>query len=161
MDAKALQVIQRVTILEKLLSADLGEQFISIISDFIENSLDEYENEYLNIALGEFKKENRTAAMEVLDSVKKNFVEKIFSSPCHQDWSSLVPTSDKDTKFCVECKRNVFRVYNKDDYRKRKHLNQCVAISYSQFEKVNDGIGCEISLTQQYELLGQPAPFKL
>lgn len=157
MDKIALNIIQRVSILEGLFKLDNDEIFVTTLHSFINTSINKMEKSYLLSALIEYQNQNSSQVFESLNYIRINFINKIFNTACDKKWNSLTPTNNSDIKFCSDCKRNVFKVYNKDDYRKRKQLNQCVAISFFLNDKFTEGTACEFTEYTDFELLGSPS----
>lgn len=158
MDLISLNIIRRVEILKKFLNTNNRLLFEQTINSFIgDNTIESLEKVFYHQALKHFHSSKIVDANESLEILKHKFVMKIFDTSCDKKWDGLIPTNNIDIKFCGDCNRNVFKVFNKEDYRKHKQLNHCVAIKYYQTEKIGMGTGCEISIIEDFELLGSPS----
>ena len=158
MEVTALNIIRRVDILQNLIKVDNGLLFEKTATNFItENILDNYENSCYQEALKLFQCNKIADTVEVLATLRTNNLLNLFANPCDKKWNSLIATNNSDIRFCGDCKRNVFKVYNKEDYRKRKQLNQCVAISFYLEEQVIESTSCEFTEYRDFELLGSPS----
>ncbi len=144
--------------LQNLIKIDHCLLFEKTVTNFIgDNSLGHFEKFSYQEALQLFKKNKIAETIEFLATLRTNILLTLFVNPCEKKWKSLIATNNSDIKFCGDCKRNVFKVYNKEDYRKRKQLNQCVAISFFLEEQVIESTSCEFTEYEDFELLGSPS----
>lgn len=158
MEVTILNIIRRVDILQNLIKIDNGLLFEKTTINFInDGNLDNFEKSCYREALLLFQKNKITETVDVLATLRANNLLNLFSNPCDKKWNSLIATNNNDIRFCGDCKRNVFKVYNKEDYRKRKQLNQCVAISFYLEEQIIESTSCEFTEYRDFELLGSPA----
>ena len=157
MDITTLNYIRRVDMLQNLIKIDHCFSFEKTATNFIgDNSLDHFEKFSYQEALQLFKKNKITETIEFLSTLRTNILLTIFMNPCEKKWNSLIATNNSDIKFCGDCKRNVFKVYKKEDYKKRKQLNQCVAISFFLEDQVIESTSCEFTEYEDFELLSLP-----
>lgn len=156
MNQEALKVIQKTQLIEKLWSGGQRESLLQTLTFFISSSNIDFEKSSLQSIHMELEKGEWKSAAEQLKLLRDRYINDILGFSCSKKWDALVPTSNDDVRFCHECNRNVFKVFNKDDYRKRKQLNQCVAINFGEYEKVNQGLGCELWMSNEFELIGDP-----
>lgn len=157
MDLDILNIIKRVDLLKGLLNIESTKLFEQTLLDFVNNShLDKIEISFYEEALKQCQSNNNSSAIEFLDTLRNNSLLKIFDKPCNKSWDDLLPINNSDEKYCTECSRNVYMVYNKIDYRKRKELNQCVAINFNLKEIYSKSSGCDIPVINEQVLLGSP-----
>ena len=98
---------------------------------FFNNNFKEQKSnrEKLIIDIGnEIENENYHFALIHIQALKMEINKVLFKSPCSKSYFDLIETNDNDIKFCSDCKKNVYLVYNDEDFEKRKELEQCVAI---------------------------------
>ena len=162
MEVTILNTIRRVDILTGLIITESRFIFEVTIINFInDSSLENYEkNHYVEI-FKLFQSQDIETIKKNLNAFRADNVLKLFANPCDKKWNSLIPTNNSDINFCSDCKRNVFKVYNQQDYRKRKQLNQCVAISFYLNEKFTpESTACEFIDIETNDLLGLPSSYK-
>lgn len=158
MEVTTLNIIRRVDILQNLIKVDNRLLFEKTVTNFItKNNLDNSEKFCYQEVLQLFQSNKIADSLEILATLRANKLLKLFDNPCDKKWSSLIATNNSNIRFCGDCKRNVFKVYNKEDYRKRKQLNQCVAISFYLEEQVIESTSCEFTEYRDFELLGSPS----
>lgn len=158
MEVTTLNIIRRVDILQNLIKVENGLLFEKTTKNFINDvNLENFEKSCYQEALLLFQKNKIAEAIDVLARLRGNNLSNLFSNPCDKKWDSLIATNNSDIRFCSDCKRNVFKVYNKEDYRKRKQLNQCVAISFHLEERIIESTSCEFTEYSGFELLGSPS----
>jgi hypothetical protein len=155
MDVNALNTIHRIDILKTIVleNIPLFKTTIEAFQNIGNTSLEEIS--CYSRVLELVQNGDVTGYCAELDVLKENCLSQLFDNPCEKRWSSLIATDEKDISFCNDCGRNVFKVYTKEDYIKRKQLNQCVAIAFQQREKYHYGVGCEFSF-DDFVLLGLP-----
>lgn len=158
MDLKALDTVKRIDLLKGLASADQLLLVESTLTDYIADSnIDNTELTQYRGLLSQVKSIPTSTLTDLLDTMRSNYISKIFENPCSKQWNDLTPTNNKEIKFCGDCGRNVYKVHNKEDYRKRKQLNQCVAIDFYLKEKYQDSASCDLTIVDNTVLLGSPA----
>ena len=102
-------------------------------------------NEILNVAnsllsthdkkelIQKIEEEKFTDALNLLNNYKLEISNSIFENPCDKSWYTLTSTEVSTTKFCLDCRKNVYLVSNEDELIKRKNLQQCVALNIHYF----------------------------
>ncbi|WP_179318843.1 hypothetical protein [Winogradskyella helgolandensis] len=110
---------------------------------FFKNNFKEQKSntEKLIIDIGiEIENENYHFAMIHIKSMKLEINKSLFKNPCSKSYSDLIETNDDDIKFCSDCKKNVYLVYNEVEFEKRKELEQCVALGTEKniYDKYKD-----------------------
>lgn len=158
MEVSTLNIIRRIDILQNLIKFETNLLFKITVTGFIsDNNIGDIEKSCYQQALQLFQINNIAETVEILATLRTKHLLNLFENPCDKKWNSLISTNNSDIRFCGDCMRNVFKVYNKDDYKKRKQLNQCVAISFYLREQITESTSCEFTEYSDFELLGSPS----
>lgn len=138
-----------------LLDADINYEEVLNVATML------FKPDTINIQeiLQKVKEANVTDTLNLLNNYTLQISNELFRYPCSRSWFDLVLTSEPKTKFCTDCSKNVYLVDNEDDFIRRKHLQQCVALD--TFNLIVDSNldknfkSCRINLASE-PLLGDP-----
>jgi hypothetical protein len=89
-----------------------------------------------------------------------------FAFKCPKDWSELVVTDVKTTRFCDVCKNNVYFVSTIEEVHERASRGECIAVfdasaalRAAEISKSDERIK-RISMTKKSSILGYPKRIK-
>lgn len=155
---ESFEIIKKLNIIKGyLLIADADNNLaLSLISELFEN---DETNEIKNIK-SELVNGKLLLSLNFLNNYKENISKSLFKNPCSKQWYELVDTDNYKTKYCLDCKKNVYLVSNEEELIKRRNLEQCVAVNSLEvfIKKENDKNfkACHIKFEEEFEL-GLPA----
>jgi len=142
-----------------LLASELQpEAIIKLLTEFYIASASKDEE------IADFKRQlengNKIDLLNLLNNYKENISKLIFKNPCSKNWNHLVDTDHDNTKYCMDCKKNVYLVTTEAEFIKRRNLEQCVAINThnTKIPQEHDKHykACHLKFSEVEEFLGLP-----
>ena len=88
---------------------------------------EERPTEIENIKL-ELKNGNKLESLNLLNNFKETTAKKLFKNPCSKQWYDLIDTDSYHTKYCTDCRKNVYLVSTEEELIKRRNLEQCARV---------------------------------
>lgn len=153
---KNFEILRKINIVKGyLLATEINKvEIIELLNEFfIETELKEKEIEKIK---EELNNGNKINLLNLLNNYKEEISKLIFRNPCSKIWYDLVQTENHNTKFCLDCKKNVYLVESEEELIKRRNLEQCVAINTleTNLNKENDKNykACHIKFKEEYDL---------
>jgi len=64
-----------------------------------------------------------------------------FDYRCPMLWEKLIPTTDRDRRFCSECGKDVFLCSDVVELRKHTEAGHCVAVEWRNREQMGPTLG--------------------
>ncbi len=130
--------LKRINIVKGYLSVSKIDKngIIELLNEFIIES-DSKKAEIEKIKT-EISNENYATAWNLLNTYKEDILKLIFRNPCSKLWDDLIQTGDSSTRYCMDCKKNVYLVTSEKELIIRKYLEQCVAINTYEFNLNKD-----------------------
>lgn len=149
-----LEILKKINILKGHLIASESEVIV-ILKIIDELFAVERPTKIESIKL-ELNNGNKLESLNLLNNFKENIAKLLFKNPCSKQWYNLVNTDSYDTKYCTDCRKNVYLVSTEEELIKRRNLEQCVAINSFDINVNDDNDknykACHIKFTEEYEL---------
>lgn len=102
------------------------------VLEVIEDLFTEHET-YIEEIQNQLKAKNRIKALNAVNYIIQDIRSELFKKPCSKDYYNLIPTGKSNIRYCPDCSKNVYQVYNEEDFKQRKNLGQCVAFNTEDF----------------------------
>jgi hypothetical protein len=99
---------------------------------------------------------NYGSVMEELSKMQRALADQLMQFRCEKSFYSLEPTGDDKVRYCLDCRKHVYKVESLIELEARSRAGQCTAVQF-KFEDKFPEVRSECIITDfDDELMGLP-----